>query len=166
MPGDEIQKMEHDDKVKLYFQIGVVAKGVVSFFEIVAGVVAFFIPVSAITDFVVYLAQGELVDDPNSFLATHLMSLAHQFYYTSSVFIGVYLISRGTVKLTLIIALLRDKLWAYPSALTVLGIFVTFQMYEIVKKGVFILALLTALDLIVMWFIYREYQIVRTRVAE
>ena len=149
-----------DARVRLFFRIGVMSKGLVSLLEITGGLLAYFVPVSVVTEAITYVAQGELFDDPNSFIATHIASLAHQFSYTSGTFIAIYLLSRGFIKLFLVISLLRDKIWAYPSALAVLSVFVSYQLYEIWKTGSVPLIALTVFDLLVMWFIWREYRIV------
>ncbi len=161
MPELTTREINRERRVRMFFRAGVVLKGLVSLFEIAGGILIFFVPVSVVTDFIAYIAQGELLDDPNSIIAPHIISFAHQFSYASSAFIGIYLLSRGAIKLVLIIALLRDKLWAYPSALVVLGSFVIFQTYEIVMTRSVPIIVLTVFDLGVMWFIWREYQILK-----
>jgi uncharacterized membrane protein len=152
---------KQEERIGEYFRISVFIKGAVSLIEIIAGVLAFFVPVSSLTDLVVRLAQGELAEEPGDFIATHLVALAHQFSFASGVFIGVYLLSRGVVKFALVVALLKNKLWAYPTSLVVLGLFVLYQIYQIVIAFSALLVFLTILDLIVMWFIWREYEVVR-----
>jgi uncharacterized membrane protein len=155
--------MDHTQErhIRLYFDISIFIKGAISAAEIVVGVLAFFIPVSVITDFVMRYAQGELGEDPNDFVATHLVQIAQQFSVTSGVFIAFYLITRGLIKLLLIIALYKNQLWAYPSSLVVIGLFVLYQVYQIFLTHSLIIIILTIFDLIVMYFIWREYQIVK-----
>lgn len=150
-------------QIREYFRIGVFLKGAVSLIEIIGGALALFFPVSSVTNFVVGLAQGELAEEPGDFIATHLITLAHQFSFASSTFIAIYLLSRGLIKLGLVVALLKNKLWAYPSSLVVLGLFVVYQLYQIATTFSMLLVALTVFDLIVMWFIWREYEVVRTQ---
>jgi uncharacterized membrane protein len=70
-------------------------------------------------------------------------------------------LSRGLVKFALVVALLKNQLWAYPSSLVVLGLFVVYQMYQIATAFSALLVFLTIFDLIVIWFIWKEYQVVR-----
>ena len=148
-------------RISLYFHISVFLKGLASLIEVIAGVLMLFIPVSSITNLVVALSQAELIEDPDSFVATHAVTLAHQFSYTSSLFIAFYLLSRGAIKLALVVALLKNQLWAYPTSLAFLGLLVLFQLYEILRHFSSGLIALTVFDFIVMWFIYREYQLLR-----
>jgi len=152
---------QDERRIGEYFRLGVIIKGAISAAEIVGGVIIFFVPLSAVTDFVTRFAQSELLEDPNDFIATHSLALAQQFALTSSTFIALYLLSRGLIKLFLVVALLKNQLWAYPSSLVVLGLFVVYQLYQIfLTTSIFIIAL-TIFDLIVMWFIWREYQVLR-----
>lgn len=149
-------------RLRLYFDISIIGKGIVSAAEIVAGVVAFFIPVSTIADLVGGWARGELGEDPGDFIATQLDHLAHQLAFTSSTFIALYLLSRGLVKFVLIIAMLRNQLWAYPWSLAVIGAFVLYQIYQIVTAYSVAIVLLTLFDFVVMYFIWREYQVLKS----
>jgi uncharacterized membrane protein len=148
--------------IRLYFRISILLKGAFSMFEIIGGLLAFFIPVSVVTDLVVRLTQGELSEEPGDFIASHLVTLAQQFSYQSSVFIALYLLSRGIIKLILVVALLKNQLWAYPSSLFVLALFVVYQLFQIVATHSMLLVALTIFDLVVMWFIWEEYQLVRS----
>ena len=156
-----METTEEKQEIRRYFRLSIFIKGAISFAEICAGVLALFIPVSLVTDFVAHLAQGELGEDPHSFIATHLVTLAHQYSVASGTFIAFYLFSRGLIKLALIVALFKNKLWAYPWSLGVLGLFVLYQLYEIVTTHSSVVVGITLFDLVVMYFIWREYRIVR-----
>ncbi|MDB5238607.1 MAG: hypothetical protein JWM46_877 [Candidatus Kaiserbacteria bacterium] len=154
-----------ESRIRMYFRISIFLKGVVSLLEIIGGVLALFIPVSAVTAYMVRLAEGELSEDGYDFIATHLIQLAHSLSVTGGLFIGIYLLSRGLIKLVLVVALLKNQLWAYPSSLAVLGLFVLYQAYEILHTHSVFLIALTLFDLLVMWFIWREYEVLRSHVV-
>ncbi len=61
----------------------------------------------------------------------------------------------------LVLALLRSQLWAYPASLVVLGLFILYQIHEIVKAHSVVVIAVTLFDLIVVWLIWREWQIVK-----
>lgn len=155
-----------EKNITLYFRISIFLKGAFSLLEVIGGVLAFVVPVSAVTDLVVRFAEGELAEDPGDLIATHLVTFAHQFSFASGTFIGVYLLSRGLVKLGLVVALLKNQLWAYPSSLAVLGLFVLYQIYQIAVAFSLFLVGLTLFDFVVMWLIWREYQVVRLHVLQ
>jgi uncharacterized membrane protein len=74
----------------------------------------------------------ELIEDPNDFVAIHLLSIAQNFTVGTQHFYAFYLLSHGVVKVFLVIGLLRNKLWAYPVSLVVLGLFIVYQLYRFV----------------------------------
>ena len=151
---------QQEKKIGLYFRLGVFFKGLFSLVEIIGGLLALFVPVSYVTDIVVRLAEGELVEDPNDFVATNLLHLAQHYAMASGTFIAIYLLSRGLIKIFLVVALLKNQLWAYPSSLVVLGLFVLYQLYQIATTHSVLLILFTVFDAIVMWFIWKEYEVV------
>jgi uncharacterized membrane protein len=54
------------------------------------------------------------------------------------------------VKVVLVAALLRDKLWAYPWMIGVLGVFVAFQLYRIALNPTGGLIALTVFDALIV----------------
>jgi uncharacterized membrane protein len=153
--------MKKDQEVYLLFKWSILLKGVISFAEIVVGVVVLFIPASFFTTFADTLTRGELTEEPTSFVANHILSSGHSLTAIGGAFIAIYLISRGAIKLGLIISLLKNKLWAYPWSLAVLSFFVVYQLYEITKTQSLAIIAITVFDFIVMYFIWKEYSIVK-----
>ncbi|MBA3788839.1 DUF2127 domain-containing protein [Patescibacteria group bacterium] len=143
------------------FRISILLKGAISLLEVVAGIVILFIPPSLILRAATFLTNSELAEEQHDFIASHLLQLAQQFTADTATFVSIYLLSRGLVKVFLIWALLKNKLWAYPASLVVLGLFVVYQIYQIITTHSFIVIGITIFDLFVMYFIWREYQIVR-----
>jgi len=160
-----MENVRQEKEIRTFFLLSVWSKGLISLAEVIGGILAFFVPVSVVTDYVIVLANAELVENPGNFIATHLLQLAQQYSIAGGTFIAIYLLSRGLIKLGLVAALLKNQLWAYPSSLIVLGLFVIYQIYQIVVAYSLLLVLLTIFDLIVMYFIWREYDIVRRHPA-
>jgi uncharacterized membrane protein len=102
-----------------------------------------------------------LIEDPNDFVATHLLSLAQNLTVGTQRFYAFYLLSHGVIKLLLVAGLLGKKLWAYPASLVVLGLFIVYQLYRFSYTHGVGLIVLTVFDVIVMGLIWHEYQMVR-----
>lgn len=75
----------------------------------------------------------------------------------------MYLLSHGAVKVVLVIALLMNKLWAYPLMITVLAIFIVYQVYRFSYSHSVSMILLTVFDLVVISLTWIEYQQQRSR---
>jgi uncharacterized membrane protein len=68
------------------------------------------------------------------------------------------LLVHGIVKVVLVLALLRNKLWAYPWLIGVLLIFIGYQVYRIVLSPALGLIALTGFDIVIVALTWREYQ--------
>ncbi len=148
------------------FHYGVLGKGLFALAEVLSGGALWIFGTGPIVKFVDWVTQGELSQDPHDLIANALKHSASRLSIVGEHFAALYLLAHGVVKLFLIVALLRNKLWAYPVSLLVFGGFVVYQVYRFDVIGGVGLILLTALDLIVMWLIWLEYRAVRLRRAQ
>jgi len=155
----------NERRIHQIFEISVLLKGAHALVECVGGVVLAFVSTSAITSLVNALTQEELIEDPNDFVAAHLLSLAQNFTVSTRHFYAFYLLSHGVIKVFLVIGLLRNKLWAYPVSLLVLGLFIVYQLYRFSYTHGFGLIALTVFDVRVMGLIWHEYRLVRRHLA-
>jgi uncharacterized membrane protein len=145
------------------FRISVFLKGILSLGEIFAGLAVLFITPAKIGGAIIRYSASELAEEPGSFWAIHTLHLAQQFSLSPRAFLAIYLLSRGVIKFGLVLALLNNKLWAYPLSLAVLGIFIVYQLYRILIAYSPLLVALTLFDLVVVWLIWHEYRVVRNR---
>lgn len=76
---------------------------------------------------------------------------------------ALFLLTHGIVKVGMVIALLRQKHWAYPWALGLLTAFLLYQIYLLFAKPGIMMALLTILDMFIIWLVWREWQKLRER---
>lgn len=143
------------------FEISVLLKGAHALIECLGGVALALISRDYIRGLVDSLTQDELLEDPNDFLASHLLRFAQEFTISAQHFYAFYLLSHGAVKLVLVVGLLRNKLWAYPASLVALSFFILYQLYRYSYTHGIGLILLTIFDVFVMWLIWHEYQLVR-----
>jgi uncharacterized membrane protein len=143
------------------FQISVILKGIDAAIETLAGVALYFIGTDAITALVRRLTFHELTEDPNDFIASHLLHAAENFSVGSKTFYAFYLTSHGVLKLALVAGLLRGKLWSYPASLVVLGLFIVYQVYRFAFTHDPGLVALTVLDIVVIGLVWHEYRLVR-----
>ena len=107
------------------------------------------------------LSADELLKNPNDFVAGYFLQSALKFSVATKTFAAFYLLSHGVVKLLLVVALLRGKLWAYPASLVVLGLFILYQVYRYTLTHSLGLIALTVFDLVVIWLIFHEYRVIR-----
>lgn len=148
-------------RIHQLFEIGVILKGLHAAAECIAGAALAIAGNGALRRLLATAAQGEWAKDSRNFIASHLLALAHGFSVETQHFYAWYLLSHGAVKLALVAGLLLRKLWAYPTAIVVFGLFIAYQLYRYSDTHGAGLLLLTALDLVVVGLTWHEYGLMR-----
>ena len=139
------------------FAVGIILKGLDGVLEVVGGVLLLVVSPTTISNLSRALTQHELSEDPHDFLATHLLHAAGTLTGSSLEFGAAYLLLHGLVKVVLVAALLRDKIWAYPWMIAFLIVFIAYQIYRLTFSFSMGLLGLTVFDSVVVWLTYREY---------
>ncbi len=140
------------------FDVGVLLKFLHGFFEIVGGLFLA-TPGRQITDnFIVALTRGEISEDPKDLIANYLIKLGDQVSGNVNFFAVFYLLLHGLINAGLAIALLKNKLWAYPLALSTFLIFIVYQIYRYIYTHSLLLLLLTLFDAFLVVVVYLEYK--------
>jgi uncharacterized membrane protein len=140
------------------FKVSVTLKGVDGALEVIGGAVLLFVRPATLDHLVRSLTQHELSQDPRDFIARHILNSAGRLTHGSTLFAAIYLLSHGIAKVVLVIELLRDRLWAYPAMIALLGAFIAYQLYRLAYRVTVGLSLLTVFDAFVVWLTWREYQ--------
>lgn len=148
-------------RIHQLFEISVLLKGVHAASECIGGLALAITNNNAIRQLVTRITQNELAEDKRDFLAHHLASWAQGFSIQTQHFYAWYLLSHGAVKLALVAGLLMRKLWAYPTAIVIFGLFIAYQLYRYTHTHGIGLLVLTALDLIVVALTWHEYRLMR-----
>lgn len=97
---------------------------------LVGGVFTYFITQQSFLNIVRAIAAEELAEDPRDFIVNYLLHVVQNLSVGSLHFVAFYLMSHGVIKLWLIMGLLRKKLWYYPTAVVVFGLFIIYQLYR------------------------------------
>jgi uncharacterized membrane protein len=140
------------------FAIGIVAKGLDGVLELMGGVLLLLVTPAKIHHWVAAVTQHELSEDPRDFIATHLLHSSSGLTGNAVFFGAVYLLVHGLVKVVLVVALLRNKIWAYPWMIAVLIAFIAYQTYQIVLTPTAGLIALTVFDVLIAVLTWREYR--------
>jgi uncharacterized membrane protein len=147
------------------FRVSLYLKGLDGLLEIFGGILLLLISPEQINHLAKWLTQGELSQDPNDFIANHILKTAHELTGASLLFGALYLLSHGIVKIVLIVEVLRDRLWAYIGLIVVTIGFVIYQLYRLSYKFSVSLTLLTLFDLLIIYLTQKEYRKHKARVS-
>jgi uncharacterized membrane protein len=140
------------------FEVGIILKGLDGVLEVIGGLLLLAVSPVTIDRVVASVTRHELSEDPNDFLATHLLRTAHGLTGSAVLFGAVYLLAHGAVKVVLVAALLKNQLWAYPWTIAFLGVFIVYQLYRLSLRPSVGLTALTIFDAAIAWLTYREYR--------
>jgi uncharacterized membrane protein len=143
------------------YEIGIIIKGVDGVLELIGGVLVLMLSANTIHGITRFLTESALQNDPHNFIAVRIAKAGNHLAAGHNLFAAAFLLTHGLVKVVLVICLLLNKLWAYPWALGVLGLFLIYQFYQLVTAPTFGMAFLTVLDIVIIWLIYREWQKVK-----
>ncbi|HKI86962.1 MAG TPA: DUF2127 domain-containing protein [Thermoanaerobaculia bacterium] len=153
-------KLTHKTLHRL-FEIGVILKGIDGVLELVGGALLLAVSHPTLNRLVFAITRQEISEDPHDLVANALRSTVAHLSVGTQTFSSVYLLVHGAIKIVLVAGLLRRKLWAYPSALSVLALFVLYQGYRLSHTRSLALLVLTAVDLVILYLIAREYRWLR-----
>lgn len=141
-----------------FFDVGIILKGLDALLEVAGGVIFLLASNITLNRIIISLTQHELVEDPQDQIANLLRAAVLQLTPDTRVFGSAYLVVHGFVKLWLIVGLFRSKLWAYPTSIGFLCLFIAYQVYRLSYQFSIGLLLLTMFDSIFVFLILREYK--------
>lgn len=140
------------------FEIGVILKGIDGALEIIGGSLLSAISHPTLSRLVFAITRQEISQDPHDLVANALRSTVAHLSIDAQAFSSIYLLVHGAIKIVLVVGLLRRKLWAYPTALAVLTLFVLYQGYHLSQTHSLVLLVLTGIDLVILYLIWREFR--------
>lgn len=142
---------------EVLFRVGVILKGFDGLLEIAGGIALWLVSPGLIIRWVGLVTQDEVARNRHDVIAHHLrLALGH--LVTGKHFLALYLLAHGIVKILVVVALLKNRLWAYPVAIAVFSGFIAYQIYRFTIGGSAGLIVLCAFDLIVIGLIWMEYR--------
>jgi uncharacterized membrane protein len=147
------------------FFISLILKGLDGAVELVGGLALFLVTPAQINAAVRALTRHELREDPHDLIANWLIHYTSTLGVATTVFGAVYLLAHGIVKVVLVVAVLRSKLWAYPVLIAFLVAFIGYQAIESVINFSVGLLLLTLFDIFIVILTAREYRLHKMRRA-
>ncbi len=143
------------------FIISIFIKGVDGILEILGGLILGTTGIVGGT--IATLTEHELSEDPHDAFAAYLQHLFSHGALHVTAFGALYLLVHGIIKVFLVAALLKNKLWAYPASIVFLILFILYQIYRFTFTGSLWLVALTIFDALVLALVFHEYRHARRR---
>ena len=140
------------------FIAGIVAKAFIAVGEIASGLIFAFFSYDALTRAAFVLFGGELTETPRDVVWQYIVAGFGSFAATPRPVWVIIFLSHGIVKLLLLGGLWWNKGWAYPASLIIFTLFIFYQLYQISVTPSLMLWIITAIDVLVVLLIVREYR--------
>lgn len=125
------------------FEASVFLKALNSLWETIAGIVVLSSTHSFLPDWLLFLG----------FINRHI----DQFSVSTRNFMGLYLLLHGLLNMFLAYNLFKNRLWAYPASMSVIGVFLLYQTYRLAHTHSLFLLLLTVFDIAYLVLTWHEY---------
>ena len=157
--SDELAKLYDKPWFDRLFKISVAIKGFDGLVELVAGIALLISPGLvhwALSNVGGWFGHRQV--HVLHVIGEYIARIDGEFTRSGLVFLVIFLISHGVVKLALVYCLLKKIVWAYPYAMIVLGIFLIYQVYLLITQPSIGMALFALLDVIIIVLVYGEYR--------
>jgi len=142
------------------FDIGIIIKGIDGLAELIGGLVLLISPHLVHTTLVaIGVEAGRSTGHVHHFVAQYVARLDDQLAASGLVFLIIFLLTHGIVKIALVVCLLKKIIRAYPIALAILGAFLVYQVYVFVRGPSVSMAIFCLLDAVIIWLVWREYKL-------
>ena len=136
-------------------------KGLDGAVELALGALVAIVGTQRLYDFLFAITAPEIASNPVSRTAQFVRHGASGLVHSSTLFVIVYLLAHGVIKLGIAINLLRGKNWIYPVAILVLTGFICFMGYRLTTQWSAWLFGFAGFDVITLGLVINEWRSLR-----
>ena len=152
-----------EEEIHKVFDVTLFLKGIHASIETLGGILLYAVSAGSILRVVNFFVQDEVREDPHDVIANYLLHTAQAFGGNSQSFTALYLLTHGIINGLIVIALWKEKLWAYPVSFAALGAFVLYQLYLLTFGFSSWIAAITVLDIVIIFLVCHEYWVLKRR---
>jgi uncharacterized membrane protein len=145
------------------FHISLIIKTIQGTAELLLGFAFLYIQSSTVTLFLQEFTRDELVENPYDKTSHFLLQTGNSIVASGTLFIALYLLSHGIIKLLLIIGILKKKLEAYYIFITILTLFIIYQLYRYSITHSVLVLIFTIFDILFCWLVWKESKILKAQ---
>ena len=156
---ESLQQLRESVWYERVYKLGVLIKGLDGAVELVAGLLLVVSP--GLLHSLLALIIGEAHEHTGRtarFIAEYVAHTDGDLAKGGVIFVSIFLLSHGIVKLVMVYCLLKEILWAYPYALGVLVVFLLVQVYACIIKPTVGMGIFVLLDVAIIWLVWGEWQ--------
>lgn len=144
--------------INIGFYGGLTIKAIDALIEFIGGFLLLILSHNLLNNLIHLIALPELIEDPKDIVMNYFIKFGQNFSISSQHSVAIYLLIHGTTKLVVIWLLINKKLWAYPLASVVFGLFTIYEIYSLLHNPSILLLLLIIVDAAMIVMIILEYK--------
>jgi uncharacterized membrane protein len=158
-----LRSLNNKSIINIGFYCGLIIKAIYSIMEFISGILLFILNHDSLNYLIKLIALPELIEDPKDIIMNYFITLGQNFSINAQYSVAFYLLLHGTTKLAVIWLLLKKKLWAYPLAVAVFGLFISYEIYKYTHSPSVLLLLVIFIDAAMIVMIVLEYRQLKTK---
>jgi uncharacterized membrane protein len=147
-------------RLKEGYRLGLFIKGFDGAVETAAGLFLLIIPQADLHGLLTNWTTA-LTNSSHDVIGHWLKHLDARLSHGIALFIALYLLAHGLIKIVMAVALIKEKPWAFPPSIFILFAFLVYQIYQIGATRSISLILLTILDAVILGLVIWDYQRLR-----
>lgn len=152
------QSHKRNNYISTVFYAGLALKAVNALIEFISGLLLIFLSHNWLNRLIWLIALPELREDPQDIIMNYFIKIGQNFSISSQHSVGIYMLLHGTTKLAVIWLLWTKKIWAYPLAVGVFGVFIAYEIYSYIYSHSILMLLIIIIDAAIILMIILEYQ--------
>ncbi len=152
-----------ESEIHTVFDVTLLLKGLHAAAELLGGLLLYAVGPGGVVRVARYFLGDELQEQPRDAVANYFLRLAESLGGTAHAFAVLYLLIHGVINMAIVIALWKEKLWAYPASLAALMAFVVYQCYLLSFGFSFWMFAFTVLDIAIVLLVWHEYGVLKRR---
>jgi uncharacterized membrane protein len=144
--------------INIGFYGGLTIKSIDALIEFIGGFMLINLSHNMLNNLIHLIALPELIEDPKDVVMNYFIKFGQNFSISSQHSVAIYMLMHGAVKLIVIWLLIKKKLWAYPLAAVVFGLFIIYEIYSLLHNLSILLLLLIIVDATMIVMIILEHK--------
>jgi uncharacterized membrane protein len=157
------KSMKKDAIINIGFYVGLGIKAVDALIEFIGGLLLVIINHDRLNHLIKFIANSELREDPKDIIINYFITLGQNFSISSQQTVAIYLLLHGISKIVVIWLLFKKKLWAFPLAVAVFGLFITYEIYNYYHSPSVLLFMFIIIDIAMIAIIILEYKRLKSK---
>lgn len=156
------KSLNKDTIINVGFYGGLAIKAVNALIEFIGGLLMIIVSHDWLNRLIRLITLPELREDPKDFVMNYFITLGQNLSISSQHSVAIYMLLHGTTKLAVIWLLWKKKMWAYPLAVFVFGLFIAYEIYSYMHSQSVLMLLIVIIDATIIVMIILEYKRLKT----